>query len=80
MRDSRPTPTGYPNTISAEWEAPWRTEHIDRVLESEQVFCRRYARLQNDTHSESDLYAAERFVYASIMPATHRHGHKPLRT
>jgi len=63
--NSRITPDGYPNSISAEWEAPWRTERIYHVLESGRKFSAAdMLALQNDTHSESDLFAAERFVYA----------------
>ncbi|MFZ1008082.1 MAG: penicillin acylase family protein [Candidatus Sulfotelmatobacter sp.] len=63
--NGRVTPDGYPYSISAEWEAPWRTERIYHVLESGRKFATSdMLALQNDVHSESDLFAAERFVYA----------------
>ncbi len=63
--NGRITPDGYPYSISAEWEAPWRTERIYHVLESGRKFAPSdMLALQNDVHSESDLFAAERFVYA----------------
>ncbi len=63
--NGRITPDGYPNSISAEWEAPWRTERIYHVLESGRKFAAvDMLALENDVHSETDLFAAERFVYA----------------
>jgi penicillin amidase len=63
--NGRTTPDVYPYSISAEWEAPWRTERIYHVLESGRKFAASdMLALQNDVHSESDLFAAERFVYA----------------
>jgi penicillin amidase len=63
--NGRITPDGYPYSISAEWEAPWRTERIYHVLESGRKFAASdMLALENDIHSENDLYAAERFVYA----------------
>ncbi|MGC2792466.1 MAG: penicillin acylase family protein, partial [Candidatus Sulfotelmatobacter sp.] len=63
--NGRITPDGYPNSISAEWEAPWRTERIYHVLESGRKFAAAdMLALENDIHSENDLFAAERFVYA----------------
>jgi penicillin G amidase len=63
--NGRITPDGYANSISAEWEAPWRTERIYHVLESGRKFAAAdMLALQNDVHSETDLFAAERFVYA----------------
>ncbi|MGA8619237.1 MAG: penicillin acylase family protein [Candidatus Sulfotelmatobacter sp.] len=63
--NGRITPDGYPNSISAEWEAPWRTERIYHVLESGGKFAATdMLALENDIHSENDLFAAERFVYA----------------
>jgi penicillin amidase len=55
----------YPNSISMEWEAPWRTARIYHVLESGRQFSPAdMLALQNDIHSEADLFAAERLVYA----------------
>ena len=63
--NGRITPDGYPYSISAEWEAPWRTERIYHVLESGRKFAASdMLALQTDVHSENDLFAAERFVYA----------------
>lgn len=63
--NGRITPDGYPNSISVEWEAPWRTERIYHVLESGRKFAAPdMLALENDIHSENDLFAAERFVYA----------------
>jgi penicillin amidase len=58
-------PDNYPNSISMEWEAPWRTERIYHVLESGRQFSSAdMLALQTDIHSEADLFAAERLVYA----------------
>jgi penicillin amidase len=63
--NGRITPDAYPYAISAEWEAPWRTERIYHVLESGRKFAASdMLALENDVHSENDLFAAERFVYA----------------
>jgi penicillin G amidase len=63
--NGRATPDKYPYSISAEWEAPWRTERIYHILESGRKFGPGdMLALQNDIHSENDLFAAERFVYA----------------
>ena len=63
--NGRITPDGYRNSISAEWEAPWRAERIYHVLESGRKFAAAdMLALENDVHSENDLFAAERFVYA----------------
>ncbi len=63
--NSRIAPEGYPNSISMEWEAPWRTERIYHVLESGRKFSPAdMLALETDVHSEPDLFAAERFVYA----------------
>jgi penicillin G amidase len=72
--NGRITPDGYPYSISVDWGAPWRTERIYHVLESGRKFAAAdMLALQNDIHSESDLFAAERFVYAidhSSKPST----------
>jgi penicillin amidase len=63
--NSRVTPTGYPYSISAEWEAPWRSARIYRVLETGRRFSAAdMLSLQLDIYSEFDRYAAERFVFA----------------
>jgi len=63
--NGRISPDRYPYSISAEWEAPWRAERIYHVLESGRKFAAAdMLALENDVHSENDLFAAERFVYA----------------
>ena len=63
--NGRITPDNYPYSISSAWEAPWRTERIYHVLESgRKLSASDMLALQNDIHSENDLFAAERFVYA----------------
>jgi penicillin G amidase len=63
--NGRITPDNYPNSVSMEWEAPWRTERIYRVLQSGRQFSMAdMLALQNDVHSEAEQFAAERFVYA----------------
>ena len=63
--NGRIMPDGYPYSISAHWEAPWRAERIYHVLESGRKFAATdMLALENDVHSENDLFAAERFVYA----------------
>ena len=63
--NGRITPDNYPYSISMEWEAPWRTARIYHVLESGRQFSSAdMLTLQTDIHSEADLFAAERLVYA----------------
>jgi penicillin amidase len=63
--NGRITPDDFKVSLSAEWEAPWRTERIYRVLESGGKFAPAdMLALETDVQSESDLFAAEKFVYA----------------
>ena len=63
--NGRITPDDYPNSVSMEWEAPWRTARIYHVLESGRQFSAAdMLALQTDVHNEADLFAAERLVYA----------------
>ena len=63
--NGRITPDGYPNSVSMEWEAPWRTARIYHVLESGRRFSPAdMLALQTDIHSDPTLFAAERLVYA----------------
>jgi penicillin amidase len=63
--NGRITPDDYKYPLSAEWEAPWRTARIYHVLESGRKFAAAdMLALETDVQSESDLFAAEKFVYA----------------
>ena len=63
--NGRIAPDNYPHSISAEWEAPWRTARIYHVLESGRKFSAAdMLALQTDIQSEATLFAAERLVYA----------------
>ena len=76
--NGRVAPDGYPYSISAEWEAPWRTARIYRVLESGRKFSASdMLTLQTDISSEFDRFVADRLVYAidhsaKASPAAHR--------
>jgi penicillin amidase len=61
--NSRITPDRYPYSISAGWEAPWRSARIYSVLESDKKFSvADMLALQTDIYSEWEHYSAERFV------------------
>ena len=63
--NNRITPDGYRHSISTEWEAPWRSARIYRVLESGKKFSAAdMLTLETDVYSEPDRFFAERFVYA----------------
>jgi penicillin amidase len=63
--NSRITPDAYKYSLSTEWEAPWRTARIYRVLESGRKFSvADMLALETDIYSELDRFFAERFVYA----------------
>jgi len=63
--NSRITPDGYLYSLSTEWEAPWRSERIYRVLESGKKFSTAdMLALETDIYSELDRFFGERFVYA----------------
>ncbi len=63
--NGRISPDKYPFSISAEWEAPWRTDRIYRVLQSGKKFSASdMLSLQTDNYSELDRFVADRIVYA----------------
>lgn len=63
--NGRITPDHYAYSLSTEWDAPWRTERIHRVLESGKKFAPAdMLALQTDVYSAFDRFCAERFVYA----------------
>jgi penicillin amidase len=63
--NGRITPDDYKYSISTEWEAPWRTDRIYRVLESGKKFATPdMLALQMDVSSTYDRFCAEKFVYA----------------
>jgi penicillin amidase len=63
--NSRITPDGYPYSISTQWEAPWRSDRIYRVLQSGKKFSAAdMLALQTDIYSEWDRFVADRMVYA----------------
>ncbi|HKB53038.1 MAG TPA: penicillin acylase family protein, partial [Ramlibacter sp.] len=62
--NGRITPDDYKYFVSAEWEAPYRTERIYRVLRSEKKFAAAdMLELQTDVYSDFDRLCAERLVY-----------------
>ncbi len=63
--NGRIAPSKYGYSISTEWEAPWRTDRIYRVLGSGKKFAAvDMLALQTDIYSDLDRLFAERFVYA----------------
>ena len=63
--NGRITPNGYKYSISTDWDAPWRTDRIYRVLESGKKFAPAdMLALQMDVSSSFDRLCADKFVYA----------------
>ncbi len=63
--NGRITPDGYPYSISTQWEGPWRTDRIYRVLGSGRKFAASdMLALETDVYSELDRFVADKFVYA----------------
>lgn len=61
--NGRIAPDKYPYSISVEWEAPWRTDRIYRVLSSGRKFSASdMLALQTDIYSELDRVTAEKLV------------------
>jgi penicillin G amidase len=63
--NGRISPDGYPYSISVEWEAPWRTDRIYRVLTSGRKFSAAdMLGLEMDIYSELDRFVADKLVEA----------------
>ena len=63
--NGRITLNGYKYSISTDWDAPWRTDRIYRVLESGKKFTLAdMLALQLDVSSTFDRFCADKFVYA----------------
>ena len=63
--NGRISPDKYPYSISVEWEAPWRTDRIYRVLSSGRKFSSAdMLRLEMDIYSELDQFVAGKLVFA----------------
>jgi len=63
--NGRIAPDGYKYSISTNWDAPWRTDRIYRVLESGKKFAPAdMLALQMDVSSTYDRFCADKFVYA----------------
>ena len=63
--NGRISPDKYPYSISVEWESPWRTDRIYRVLQSGKKFSAAdMLSLETDIYSELDRYVADRIVYS----------------
>src|SRR5450432_217277 len=76
--NGRITPDGYPYSIGVQWEAPWRTDRIYRVLGSGKKFAAAdMLALETDVYSELDRFVADKFVYAidhakNVSPRAHQ--------
>jgi len=63
--NGRITPDGYPYSIGFEWDSPYRTERIYKLLSKPKKYTSAdMLEIQTDVVSELDHYCAERFVYA----------------
>jgi penicillin amidase len=63
--NGRISPDKYRYSLSTEWDAPWRTERIYRVLESgKQLSAADMLALQTDVYSAFDQACAEQFATA----------------
>jgi penicillin amidase len=62
--NGRITPDGYPHSISFEWDSPYRTERIYKLLSKPKKYTPAdMLEIQTDVVSELDRFCAERFVY-----------------
>jgi penicillin G amidase len=63
--NGRVAPDGYPHFISFEWDSPYRTERIYKLLSKPKKYTPAdMLEIQMDVVSELDRFCAERFVYA----------------
>ncbi|MFL6438210.1 MAG: penicillin acylase family protein [Terriglobales bacterium] len=63
--NSRITPDGYPRLLANNWESPYRTSRIFRLLDtSGQLKPADMLAIQTDVTSELERFFADRFVYA----------------
>jgi penicillin amidase len=63
--NGRVTPDGYPYPVSIEWDSPYRTERIYKLLSQPKKYTPAdMLAIENDVVSELDRFCAERFVYA----------------
>ena len=63
--NGRVAPDGYPHFISFEWDSPYRTERIYKLLSKPKKYTPAdMLKIQMDVVSELDRFCAERFVYA----------------
>ena len=63
--NGRVTPNGYKYSLTKEWESPYRTERIYRVLRQNKKFTAAdMLALQTDVQSDLDKFVAQRMVYA----------------
>lgn len=69
--NGRVTPDGYPYPVSFEWDAPYRTERIYKLLSKPKKYTPAdMLEIETDVFSEPDRFCAERFVYAIDHTAT----------
>jgi penicillin amidase len=63
--NGRISPNGYPFPMSIEWDSPYRTERIYKLLSQPKKYTPAdMLAIETDVVSELDRYSAERFVYA----------------
>jgi penicillin amidase len=63
--NGRVSPDGYPYPMSIEWDSPYRTERIYKLLSQPKKYTPAdMLAIETDVVSELDRFCAERFVYA----------------